>query len=120
MKSGGRWARVIIPSAGSRVISKPRGARSMNWYALMYLLAIAGGTAIMLDEGRRRQLGSRWVVAVLAWSIGGVIGASLPYQLFGDLVAPRTAVGAVAGATIALFAVATLLLIPTGMALDAT
>lgn len=89
-------------------------------YQLMYLLAIAGGTAILLDEGHRRRLGARWPFAVLAWAMGGVIGAALPYHLLGDLVAPRTAVGAVAGATIALCVAAIALGLSTGRALDTT
>jgi phosphatidylglycerol:prolipoprotein diacylglycerol transferase len=93
----------------------------VTWYSLLYFLAIAGGTAIVIAEGRRRDLDMpRWAMAVMVWAIGGLVGAELPHAWLGNLAAQRTAVGAVAGATIALFVAAQLLGIPAGRAIDTT
>ena len=93
----------------------------MPLYALFYLLAIAGGCGAIYLEGRRRGFGAdRWTMCVAAWAIGGIAGAVAPQLLLGELAATRTAVGAVAGATLALFITAALLRVPTDRALDAT
>ena len=90
-------------------------------YQLLYFLAIACGAAVMLAEGRRRQLGRlSWAVVVLAWTVGGIVGAELPHMMLGDLVAARTAVGAVAGATLALILASVFMGVQPGRALDTT
>jgi prolipoprotein diacylglyceryltransferase len=91
------------------------------WYALFYLLAIAGGCGAIYAEGRRRRFDAdRWTICVAAWAIGGIAGAVAPQFFLGELAATRTAVGAVAGATIALFICAALFRIPADRALDTT
>jgi hypothetical protein len=90
-------------------------------YLFFYALAIVAAAAVMIVEGRRRRFdGVAWVIAVVAWAIGGMIGAEVPRQLLGDVVAARTAVGAVAGATLALVMASALLRIRQNQALDTT
>jgi len=90
-------------------------------YQLFYELAIVTGALVMIIEGRRRHFGAdRWVFAVGAWILGGMLGAELPRVIIGDAAAVRTAVGAVAGATLALVGAAILLRISVGEALDTT
>ena len=93
----------------------------MPWYSLFYLVAIVGGCAAMFAEARRRRFAIvRWTICVAAWAIGGVFGAVLPAIVLGELAATRTAVGAVAGATVALAIAASLLRIRIDDALDTT
>ncbi len=93
----------------------------MNWYPLLNSLAIAAGGAIMIAEGRRQKFETvQWSFVVLAWAIGGVVGAHLPRAILGDLAAARTAVGAVAGATVALILATRLVGIETARGLDTT
>src|SRR4051812_26274084 len=90
-------------------------------YQLFYELAIASGAIVMIVEGRRRQFSSeQCTLTVVAWIVGGTLGAELPHVLIGNAAAVRTAVGAVAGATLALCAAAVLLRLPVGAALDTT
>jgi phosphatidylglycerol---prolipoprotein diacylglyceryl transferase len=91
------------------------------WYQLFYLMAIVGGAAVIVVEGRRRQFDvERWAMCTTAWVIGGIVGATLPHLVLGELATTRTAVGAVAGATLAIAVAASLLRIRPGQALDAT
>jgi phosphatidylglycerol---prolipoprotein diacylglyceryl transferase len=90
-------------------------------YGLFYLLAIVTAAAVMRDAGRRRGWNeTAWAAAILAWVAGGVIGALIPHMLLGDLAAPRTSLGALAGSTLALVAVARAIGIRLASALDST
>ncbi|HET9426507.1 MAG TPA: prolipoprotein diacylglyceryl transferase family protein [Gemmatimonadaceae bacterium] len=92
-----------------------------GWYNLFYMLAIVVAATVMLDAGRRRgrDLGA-WSFVVALWVAGGIIGAMLPGLVLGDLAAARTALGAIAGATVALVLAARSAGLRAAEALDAT
>jgi prolipoprotein diacylglyceryltransferase len=92
----------------------------MPWYSLFYAAAIASSAAILIVEGRRRFGSDRWTFAVTLWAIGGIVGAALPHMLFGELFGARTAVGAVAGATLALMIASAALQLDLRASLDAS
>jgi phosphatidylglycerol:prolipoprotein diacylglycerol transferase len=93
----------------------------LTWHQPIYLVALAAAVGVALTEGERRSLyGSRWLLVLGAWILGGFVGAELPSELLGDLVGVRTALGAVAGATLAMFVTARAAGISGARALDAT
>jgi phosphatidylglycerol---prolipoprotein diacylglyceryl transferase len=92
-----------------------------GWYNIFYSLAVALAAAAMYLAGRQRGLdGPSLLSAIAVWVAGGIVGATIPGLLLGDLAATRTSLGAIAGATIALVVTARRLHVPGAVALDAT
>jgi prolipoprotein diacylglyceryltransferase len=74
-----------------------------GWYNLFYVLAVAVAATVLYRAGQRLPVArSHWRLFVFGWVVAGAIGATLPHYILGDIVAPRTAMGAVAFATLAM------------------
>lgn len=92
-----------------------------GWYNAFYAAAVAVAAGWTLRAGLRQGWPTgRWGLAVLAWIVGGVVGALVPGMVLGDLAAARTSIGAITFATIALALSAQALRLPTREVLDTT
>jgi phosphatidylglycerol:prolipoprotein diacylglycerol transferase len=90
-------------------------------YNLFYTLAVAAAAGSMFVAGRRRGWRANgWGLAVAAWVAAGMLGAMLPRVILGDLVAYRTAIGAVIFSTLMLGIIAQALDREVGDLLDTT
>lgn len=99
----------------------PIDTLTAGWYNAFYATAIAIAAATALHAGARRGWpATPWTLAVLAWVVGGVVGALIPGMVLGDLAAARTSIGAIAFATLALVIAARALGLPSLEVLDTT